>query len=106
MDREYSVRSLIERAFQSIGRTVAPAYEASYVPTALGLVKAGLGIAVVARSAAGETAELVGLRARPIDHPVLMRHIGLIESAGRSLSPAARQLVAAVHQACQRAGLR
>jgi LysR family transcriptional regulator, carnitine catabolism transcriptional activator len=106
MDREYSVRALIERAFQSIGRTVAPAYEASYVPTALGLVKAGLGIAVVARSAAGEAAELVGLRARPIDHPALVRHIGLIESASRSLSPAAQQLVGAVHQACEPAGLR
>ena len=47
MDREYSVRALIERAFHSIGRTVVPAYEASYVPTALGLVKAGLGIAVI-----------------------------------------------------------
>jgi DNA-binding transcriptional LysR family regulator len=40
MDREYSVRSLIERAFHSIGRTVVPAYEASYVSTALDLVKA------------------------------------------------------------------
>ena len=106
MDREYSVRALIERAFHSIGRTVVPAYEASYVPTALGLVKAGLGIAVVARSAAGEAAELVGLRARPIDHPELVRHIGLIECAGRSLSPAAQQLVGAVHQACRRTGLR
>jgi len=62
---------------------VVPAYEASYVPTALGLVKAGLGIAVIALSAAGEAAEHVGLRARPIDHPMLVRHISLIESARR-----------------------
>lgn len=102
MDREYSVRTLIERAFQSIDRPVVPAYEASYVPTALGLVKAGLGVAVIARSAAGEAAELVGLRARPIDHPMLVRHISLIESASRSLSPAAQQFVSAVRDRCRR----
>ena len=41
-DSEYTVRAPIERAFESIGRPVVPAYEASYVATALGLVKAGL----------------------------------------------------------------
>jgi DNA-binding transcriptional LysR family regulator len=102
MDREYSVRALIERAFESIGRSVVPAYEASYVPTALGLVKAGLGIAIVALSAAGEAAELVGLQARPIDHPMLVRRISLIERAGRSLSPAAQQFAGAVSETCRR----
>jgi DNA-binding transcriptional LysR family regulator len=102
MDREYSARSLIERAFHSIGHTIVPAYEASYVSTALGLVKAGLGVAIVARSAAGEAAELVGLRTRPIDHPVLVRHISLLEIAGRSLSRAAQQFVDAVCETCRR----
>jgi len=101
MDHEYSVRDLIEQAFHSIGRMVVPAYEASYVPTALGLVKAGLGIAIIAQSALGEAAESVGLRVRAIDHPMLVRHIGLIESAGRSLSPAAQQFVSAVFEACR-----
>src|SRR3989442_4806870 len=101
MDPEYSVRALIERAFQSIGRAVVPAYEVSYVPTALGLVKAGLGIAVIALSALGEAAELVGLRALPIDHPMLVRRISLIESASRSLSPAAQQFVSAVRDTCR-----
>jgi len=96
------VRHLIEQAFQSIGRIVVPAYEASYVPTALGLVKAGLGIAIIAQSALGEAAELVGLRVRAIDHPMLVRHIGLIESAARSLSPAAQQFADVVYDACRR----
>jgi LysR family carnitine catabolism transcriptional activator len=94
MDREYSVRSLIERAFHSIGHTIVPAYEASYVSTALGLVKAGLGVAIVARSAAGEAAELVGLRTRPIDHPRLVQRISLLEIAGAlvlSRRPAVRR---------------
>jgi len=71
----------------------------SYVPTALGLVKAGLGLAIVSRSAAGEAAELVGLKAARIEHPMLVRHISLIESATRSLSPAAQQLVDVVRDA-------
>ena len=101
MDHEYSVRDLIEQAFHSIGRMVVPAYEASYVPTALGLVKAGLGIAIIAQSALGEAAESVGLRVRAIEHPMLMRHIGLIESATRSLSPAAQQFAGVVYDACR-----
>lgn len=94
MDADYSVRTLIERAFESIGHPVLPAYEASYVPTALGLAKAGLGVAVIAYSAADAAAtQAAGLRARVIEHPTLMRQISLIQRANRSLSPAAQQLV-------------
>lgn len=97
MDAEYSVRALIERAFESIGRPMLPAYEASYVPTALGLAKAGLGVAIIAYSAADAAAtQAAGLRARIIEHPSLLRQIGLIESVGRSLSPAAQQLAATI----------
>jgi DNA-binding transcriptional LysR family regulator len=98
MDSAYSVRTLVERAFESIGRSVVPAYEVSYVSTALGLVKAGLGIAVLSRSATGEAAELVGLRAARIEHPALVRRISVIESVRRSLSPAAQQLVGAIRE--------
>jgi DNA-binding transcriptional LysR family regulator len=101
MDSQYSVRTLIDAAFESIGHSAAPAFEVSYVPTALGLVKAGLGVAIVSRSAVGETAELVGLLAIRIEHPMLIRHISLIESASRSLSPAAQQLVGAVRDSCR-----
>ncbi len=101
MDTEYSVRTLIDAAFESLGRVVVPAYEASYVPTALGLVKAGLGVAILAFSAADEAAtQAAGLGARVIDHPMLVRHISLIESASRSLSPAAQQLLGAIRERC------
>jgi len=96
LDGDHSVRVLIERAFESIGRPVAPAYEASYVPTALGLAKAGLGVAVIAYSADAAAAQAAGLRARLIEHPALVRQISLIESTRRSLSPAAGKLVAVV----------
>ena len=99
MDSEYSVRTLVDQAFESIGKAVVPAYEASYVPTALGLVKAGLGVAVLAYSAADEAAtHAAGLRARVIEHPLLVREISLIESTKRSLSPAAQQFLEAVRE--------
>jgi len=99
MDPDYSVRTLVDRAFESIGHLVVPAYEASYVPTALGLVKAGLGVAVIAFSAADEAAtQAAGLRARVIEHPMLVREISLIESTKRSLSPAAQQFLEAVRE--------
>ena len=103
MDSEYSVRTPVDQAFESIGKGVAPAYEASYVSTALGLVKAGLGVAVLAYSAADEAAtQAAALRARVIEHPMLVREISLIESTRRSLSPAAQQFLEAVRQGAPR----
>jgi len=99
LDGDHSVRVLIERAFESLGRSVTPAYEASYVATALGLAKAGLGVAVVAYSADAGAIHAAGLRSRVIEHPALVRQIGLIESARRPLSPAAQELVAAIRTA-------
>jgi DNA-binding transcriptional LysR family regulator len=96
LDGDHSVRVLIERAFESLGHSIVPAYEASYVPTALGLAKAGLGVAVIAYAADAGVTQAAGLRARVIEHPSLVRQISLIESARRSLSPAARDLVADV----------
>ena len=104
LDTESSVRVLIERAFQAIGRSVRPAYEASYLPTALGLAKAGLGVAVIAYSASGVVAtRAAGLRARVIEHPALVRQIGLIENARHPLSPAAQQLSTAIRAAWETA---
>jgi LysR family transcriptional regulator, carnitine catabolism transcriptional activator len=104
MDREYSVRMLIDAVFERLGKVVAPAFEASYVPTALGLVKAGLGIAVIAFSAAAAAStEAAGLCALAIDDPTLVRQVSIIEASGGSLSPAAEQFLAAIREACRHA---
>jgi LysR family transcriptional regulator, carnitine catabolism transcriptional activator len=103
MERTRSARQLVDAAFQSLGIAMMPRYEASYVRTALGLVKAGLGVALIAFSAANEAAtHSAGLRGRAIDDPMLVREIGIIESATRPLSPAARDFVDAVRQAVPR----
>lgn len=100
MEGQYSVRVLIDRAFESIGRAVVPAYEVCYVATALGLVKARLGVAVIALSA-HESVHRAGLRVRLIAHPGLVRHISLIQSVNRSLSPAAEDFARAMCGMCR-----
>lgn len=91
-DKESSVRRLVDRAFESIGIFAVPAYEATYMSTAAGMVKAGLGIALLP-SSAFESGELAGLNSRPINEPSITRKIGVIQKAGRSLSPAAESLL-------------
>jgi DNA-binding transcriptional LysR family regulator len=90
-DPQSSVRTLVDRAFESTGELPAPAYEVTYMSTAIALAKAGLGIAILPSSAAPEGKQLGGIRSRPIRHAALTRKIGLIRRAGRSLSPAAER---------------
>lgn len=85
---ESSVRKLVDAAFASVGKLVAPRFEATYMSTAAGMVKAGLALTILPSSAI-EMGELVGLLTRPIVRPVITREIGVIEKPGCSLSPAA-----------------
>jgi LysR family carnitine catabolism transcriptional activator len=45
------VRKLVDQAFESIGELVRPAFEATYMSTAAGMVKAGLGVTLLPSSA-------------------------------------------------------
>ncbi len=85
---ESSVRHLLDRALDSLGVTASPEYEVTLMSTAAGLVRAGLGVAVLP-SAALEMGELTGLRSRPLREPMLTREIGVLRKSGRTLSPAA-----------------
>jgi len=92
MATDSSVRKLVDSAFASIGRIVTPAFEATYMSTAAGMVKARLGITIVPSSAI-PMGELAGLATRPISHPVLTRELGVLEKFARSLSPAAESFL-------------
>lgn len=83
-----SVRKLVDGAFASVGRLIMPAYEVTYMSTAAGMVKAGLGVAILPSSAI-QMGELAGLVTRPISHPVITRELGVLDKSARSLSPAA-----------------
>jgi DNA-binding transcriptional LysR family regulator len=97
-DPESSVRVLVDRAFASQGLTVVPACEVTYMSTAIGLVRAGLGVAVLPSSAVGADSVL---RAAPIVAPEIRRSILLIRRAGRALSPAAEAFVTTLRAAAE-----
>lgn len=84
-----TVRYLVDRAFAARDILVSPAYEVTYMSTAVGLVRAGLGIALLP-STAIELSLAPALMVRPVGAPGLRRSIRLLLKAGRSLTPAAQ----------------
>jgi DNA-binding transcriptional LysR family regulator len=89
MDSETSVRAIVDAAFAAAGLVAIPACEATYMMTAVGMVKAGLGVTVLPASAKEIRAE-PALKSRPIDDPAFKRSVLVIKKRGRTLPPAAR----------------
>ncbi|MGQ0544844.1 MAG: LysR substrate-binding domain-containing protein, partial [Betaproteobacteria bacterium] len=88
---------IVDRAASQAGYTATPAYEVGYMGTAIGLVEAGLGIAVLpayARSMIDPRKAVV----RRIDAPAVTREVSIVTRAGRSLSPAAEQFAAVLRE--------
>jgi DNA-binding transcriptional LysR family regulator len=92
MDSETSVRSIVDGAFVAAGRLPIPACEAIYMMTAVGMVKAGLGVAVLPASAKEVRAE-PSLKSRMIDDAAFARPIAVIKKRNRTLPPAAQLFV-------------
>lgn len=98
--RGTSVRTLVERTLEQEGLSISLACEANYMSTAVGMVRAGLGVSILPQSAV-DTASCEGIGVEPIDAPGLTRRIGLIRKANRSLSPAAERFVAVLKEAAR-----
>lgn len=84
-------RMLIDLALAGKSQSPNIIYEAQHVTTSLGLVEAGMGIAVVPSLAMPNKDHPV-LASIPLFDPVVSRKIGLIKKRGRSLIPAAEKL--------------
>jgi DNA-binding transcriptional LysR family regulator len=95
--RESSVRELVDRALKREKLTITIAYEANYLSTALSMVRARLGIAILPESASTPDYSS-DVRSIPIARPALSRKIELIQKADRSLSPAAAKLIDLIQQ--------
>jgi len=93
MDRESSVRRIVDGACASIGRLAAPAYEVAFMATAIGLVRSGLG-ATLLPSSASELLAARDLTIRDLDAPRIERELGIVKQRRRAYSPAAEALVA------------
>ena len=101
MSRDSSVRRLTEQAFAHNGLVLEPAFEAKYMSTAIGIIAHGLGVGTLPSSAVS-MAQHAGLAHAEIRSPVMKRQIGIMTRRGRSLSPAAEALVAALKTAATR----
>jgi DNA-binding transcriptional LysR family regulator len=88
MTRDSSIRLLAERGFEAAGQTLRPAFEVSQMTTAVMLVEAGLGVAVLP-TYVWSFARDHKVISKPLVEPQVSREISLIHAAGRSLSPAA-----------------
>ncbi|MEO5694854.1 MAG: LysR family transcriptional regulator [Usitatibacter sp.] len=98
MDSQSSVRAIVESALA--GQGVTPAYEVTYMSTAVGLVRAGLGVALLPSSAI--ELELAGVAVRPVARGVLDRDIVVVHKRARALAPAARHFIDALARAALR----
>lgn len=95
LDHSSDSRTLLDAAFASAGRLVIPACEVSCSSAAVGLVRAGIGVALLASLAvfASNLNFYPDLTAKPINAKRLKRHIKLVRKASFSLSPAAQAFV-------------
>lgn len=87
------VRRLMDSAFASLGVSVRPHAEVSLVPTALGLVDAGIGIAVLPETSVRNLGAL-NLRAIPLVEPVVRRSLGFVYRSTNTLPPLVRDFIA------------
>ncbi len=82
---------MLDQALSGLAGRPQAIYETQHVTTMLGLVEAGLGVAVVP-SLSMPAADHPLLVSVPLVAPIVTRRIGLIRRRGRPLTPAARQL--------------
>jgi DNA-binding transcriptional LysR family regulator len=80
-------RELTEEGFRAAGVTVEPTFEATYVGTLIGMVRANLGIAIVPGSATAliDTATSTW---KPLEGPIVEREVLAVHRGSASISPA------------------
>lgn len=87
MSRATSVRAVVDAAIAVEGLTAEIAAEATYMSTAVGMVRAGLGVAILPETAM-EIRALPMLRSTLISDKRLARPIYVLKRRGRTLPPA------------------
>jgi DNA-binding transcriptional LysR family regulator len=85
-------RALIDNALVQHGVQLSWTYEVAHLSGSLGLVEAGLGIAVLPRLATPAPGHPI-VRAIRLTDPEIFRTIGIIRRRGSSLSPSASRLL-------------
>lgn len=91
------LRALIDASLASHDMHLAPAYEASLVTTALAMTAEGLGPTLLPPFLVPR-APMPDFVTRKLTHPTIWRELSIMTKRGRSLSPAARRLIAVTRE--------
>lgn len=100
LTRQSGIRLLTEVGFETAQLLFRPAYEVTQVSTAIALVEAGLGVAVLPTYAAAAVQDRKVVT-RPLREPDLAREISLIQSSTRSAVPALTGFVPILRRVAQ-----
>lgn len=97
-------RELTEAGFAGAGVSLQPVFEAEYAGTLVGMVDAGMGVAILPGYATALT-DKSRIRWRRLEKPVVEREVLMVHRTGVSLSPAAQAfadyLARAIHERSQ-----
>jgi DNA-binding transcriptional LysR family regulator len=97
MDRSSSVRRVVDDALRAKGKFPQRAYEVAFMSTAIGFVRAGLGVTVLP-TASLEVQSAGDLVRRSFTDRALTRRVGLLKRKGRSLAPSEQSFAAFLAQ--------
>ncbi len=100
LTRDSGIRLLVEVGFEMAQIPFKPAFEVTQVTTAIALVEAGLGIAVLPTYALA-AARFRKVSGKPLAEPTISREVSLIHATGRSVSPAVSAFAAVVRRYAQ-----
>ena len=92
MDRKSSVRRIVDEALFARNRISQATFEVAFMSTAIGLVRAGLGVTILPESAL-EVRSASDLESRRLHDPLLTREIGVLKRRACSLSPASESFI-------------
>jgi len=93
MDAATSVRQVVDAAFAAAGIAPLVGAEVTYMSSAVGMVRAGLGVAILPGSAMEVRAER-SLRSQCIEGDDFARPIAVVKRRGRTLPPASEHFLA------------
>jgi len=98
-----SVRAVVDAAFEDAGCAPVPTCEPTYMMTAVAMVRAGLGVTILPRSAREVRAE-PSLVTRVIDEPGFVRSIALVKKRARTLPPVTEAFVGVIVKGLKQRG--
>ncbi|MHB1304160.1 MAG: LysR substrate-binding domain-containing protein [Acidiphilium sp.] len=89
--KENPLRDLVEQALLAVGTPMRPAYEVRFSTTAISMIAAGLGVAVLPENSR-QLAPVVDVKAIELVEPSISRDVSVLQNRVHILSPAAHRM--------------